>query len=321
MAQAPGLTCICCGGSSFHRFRTIKNYKLYKCDQCGFVRVAPLPGVKQLEEFYNQTRTEGDNKSLRKKLLGAFMGEANNPKRDYFGQVLAKVSTLVNKTKFDILEIGAGFGYFIHYANTSGHKAIGTEMTREYAEMSSEDLNGKIIHVEGDRYADHFAPASVDLIYMEHVFEHVLHPQELLVQIKRMLKPGGVFFVAVPNINSMSSKFFGKHWSWGAPPDHLYFYNPENLSLLLQRNGFEIIDVSAKDYPHRSIPQLYSLRKIFNIVRKLTGRKPKPYSYRYPVKFGDFITLLPYYIFNPFIRRANKNNKGNELIIFARCPR
>ena len=54
--QAPDLTCICCDRRAFRRFRSVRGYRLYRCDGCGFVTVHPLPRQEDLRRFYNETR-------------------------------------------------------------------------------------------------------------------------------------------------------------------------------------------------------------------------------------------------------------------------
>jgi 2-polyprenyl-3-methyl-5-hydroxy-6-metoxy-1,4-benzoquinol methylase len=317
MEQTLELTCICCGSDSFQHFRTMKGYHLFRCMSCRFVTVHPLPDIKTVEAHYNDTRTGEEKRLLRKQMLPRFMALSNNPKGDFFRSVLSKVSGMLAKPALDILEIGSGFGNFVHYANSNGHHATGTEVTREYADMSSESLNGRIIHVEGGRYTDHFRCASFDLIYMEHVFEHVLHPEALLSQIRQLLRPGGVLFLAVPNMGSLSSRLQGKYWAWAAPPDHLYFYNQSNLFLLLEKHGFSVTEAFTKDYYHRSIPQMFSFQRALNVCRRLCRMKPRSYKYAYPETPGDHLLLAPYYLLYPFIRRSWKRSGGSELIVFA----
>jgi 2-polyprenyl-3-methyl-5-hydroxy-6-metoxy-1,4-benzoquinol methylase len=319
MKETPELTCICCGSDSFRHFRTMRGYTLLQCRACRFVTVHPVPDVKTVEAHYNDTRTGEERQRQRKKLVAGFLAKPNNPKRDFFNSVLSKVSAILGKPALDILEIGSGFGYFVQYANSTGHHATGTEATKEYAEMSSESLNGRIIHVEGGRYTDHFERASFDLIYMEAVFEHVLHPEAILSQMRRLLRPGGVLFLAVPNMDSLSSRLQGRYWAWAAPPDHLYFYNQSNLSLLLEKHGFSVTESFAKDYHHRSIPQMFSFRRALNVGRRLCGMEPESYKYAYPETPGDHLLLAPYYLLYPFIRRSWKRLGGSELIVFARC--
>src|SRR3990170_3583847 len=108
MNETPALTCICCGSGTFRHFRTIKRYHLLRCVACRFVTVHPLPDIKTLEAYYNDTRTGEEKQLLRKKLSPESLAVSNNPKRDFFSSVLAKVSGIVAKPVLDILEIGSG---------------------------------------------------------------------------------------------------------------------------------------------------------------------------------------------------------------------
>jgi SAM-dependent methyltransferase len=296
----------------------LKGYDFVRCSVCGFVTAHPMPDLATVEAHYNETRTGEDRQRQRRQLIAEFLDKPNNPKRDYFREVLTKVSAILGKPALDILEIGSGFGAFVHFANAIGHRATGTESTREYAEMSSESLNGRIVHVEDDRYTDHFAPASFDFIYMEAVFEHMLHPEAILTQMRRLLRPGGVLFLAVPNQDSLSARMQGRYWAWAAPPDHLYFYNRANLSLLVEKHGFRVIEAITGDYYHRSIPQMYSFRRALNLGRKLVGKAPKPQRYAYPETVSDHLLLLPYYLLYPLIRRSWVRSGGSELVMYAR---
>jgi SAM-dependent methyltransferase len=319
-STAADLTCICCDRRAFRHFRTVRGHRLYRCQACGFVTVHPLPDLEDLQVHYNETRTGEEKRRRSGQSLAAFMTASNNPKRDFFENVLSRVTAMVRRPSMDILEIGSGLGHFIHFANETGHRAIGTEVTAEYAELSSERLNGRIVYVEGDRYAEHFPPAAFDLIYMEHVFEHMREPEPILAQIRQLLRPGGVLVLAVPNMDSLSSRLQGRHWAWGAPPDHLRFYNPVNLSLLLVKHGFSVAASFARDYHHRSIPQLYSLRRSLNLWRRLVGRRPKPYRYAYPRTPAEHLLLAPYYLLYPLIRRSWRRSAGSELVVLARRP-
>jgi hypothetical protein len=124
-------------------------------------------------------------------------------------------------------------------------------------------------------------------------------------------------FLAVPNMDSLSSRLEGRFWAWAAPPDHLYFYNRSNLALLLEKHGFAVNESFARDYYHRSIPQLFSLRRALNLLRRLSGMKPAPHEYAYPRTLRDHLLLTPYYLLYPFIRWSWKHSGGSELIVVA----
>jgi len=54
----------------------------------------------------------------------------------------------------------------------------------------------------GDILDATFRPASFDVITRFHVFEHIYKPCVVLSKVFEWLKPGGIFYVLVPNINS-----------------------------------------------------------------------------------------------------------------------
>lgn len=316
--SAMGPECMCCGTRTSSPFRTVNGHRMWRCAHCGFVQVHPLPAQRTLDEHYDRTRTNDDERALRNELLRRFLASDNNPKRDFFDRILATASTRTGRRPLDILEVGSGFGVFVHYANTAGHRAVGTEVTETYARMSSEGLNGRILHVPEGRYTDTFAPASFDLVLMEHVLEHTTAPAQLLAQLHALLRPDGVLVVAVPNFGSWISRWTGRWWSWGQPPEHLFHYSPHNLGLLLERHGFMVVEREARDFMHRSIPQLFSLRRPLNIMRRAAGLKAKPFRYTYPRTVGDHLLLAPYHLLSPWIRRSWTKEGGSEIVIFAR---
>jgi len=48
-----------------------------------------------------------------------------------------------------------------------------------------------------------FADNSIELVYTNQVFEHVRHPQALLLEIQRVLMPGGVFIGSVSQLEAL----------------------------------------------------------------------------------------------------------------------
>ena len=109
-----------------------------------------------------------------------------------------------------------------------------------------------------------------DCIYLDQVLEHLKNPQDYLNEFQRILKPGGILFIASPNIKSFSSQFkiiFGKlglkkqrgrHYdTW----HHMFYYNPTELSKLLENKfGFEC---QLKGNDVFVLPESSSFRKGF----------------------------------------------------------
>jgi len=311
------MNCICCNSSEVIPRKDLRGYKMLVCSNCSFEFVYPLPSTKEIEAFYNKTRVVSDLKQIIKQHIEDFDKGGQAPKRDWFDGVFAAAKKYTHKEKLNILEIGSGYGYFIHHATRLGHKAIGTEVTSDYAEAANNAVNGDILYIPDGNYDKVAENNWADLVYLEHVFEHVLEPNQIIAQIKNKISSVGILHMSVPNSKSFLAKVMGSKWPWACPPDHLYFYNKKALVAFLERNGFEVLEVFAGDYYFRSIYQMYSLIPYTNILRKLIGLKPKGYPYRYPRSIGDILNLLPYWFLFPFLKLIGPN-AGNELTVIAR---
>ena len=79
----------------------------------------------------------------------------------------------------------------------------------------------------------HFAEQYFDAVILWHVLEHLDHPQTTLALISRVLKPGGLLYLEVPNLTSLQSCTTGKNWFHLDLEHHLYHFSPDGLHRLL----------------------------------------------------------------------------------------
>jgi predicted SAM-dependent methyltransferase len=119
-----------------------------------------------------------------------------------------------------------------------------------------------------------FPKNSVDRIYSEHFFEHLEYPHEVnvfLLEARRVLRPGGVLSMAVPDTAEILEAYVSRdeewfrltrerwHPSWCDTPlhgvnyhfrqcdQHKYAYDLETLSRVLEQVGFDGIRQRAFD--------------------------------------------------------------------------
>ena len=87
-----------------------------------------------------------------------------------------------------------------------------------------------------------FPPDYFDLVIASHVIEHVDSPREFTEKIKRILRPGGIFWFETPNIGSIDARLFRQHY-WGGYhfPRHWFFFDPVSVKKLADTTGFKIV--------------------------------------------------------------------------------
>jgi SAM-dependent methyltransferase len=315
------MECICCHSDNPKKKFKKNSFQIYECRSCGFQFVHPLPSMDLIEAHYNKTRVSNDIRGKIRKYLHDFKTNSNHPKRDWYDRILAKAKSYLNKQSLSILEIGSAYGYFVDYCNNNGHKAIGVEVTQEYASASKDLINGIVLCLKTDDYKKQFGDKKFDFIYLEHVFEHVLDPTFLLENLVYLLNDQGIIIIVVPNHKSFLSRLFRKHYLWTNPPDHLYFYDENSLRTLAERAKLQSVESWTGDYYHRSIYQFYSLdifiHTFYRVLNKLFKLNINTqHSYKYPRKLADILTLIPYFVLFPLINLLNKKyGMGNELTV------
>ena len=133
-----------------------------------------------------------------------------------------------------VLDIGCGRGALLAELAALGARGIGLERA---ALAAGRDDAGIDIRV-GELAEQEFAAASFDAVVLWHVLEHLVHPQAALAEIGRILKPGGLLLIAVPNNASWQARCFGRYWFHLDVPRHLHFFGHAGLQRLLRRQGY-----------------------------------------------------------------------------------
>jgi SAM-dependent methyltransferase len=93
-----------------------------------------------------------------------------------------------------------------------------------------------------------FENETFDVVLSTEVLEHVLNPEEYLLEVKRVLKPGGVFFFTVPFLMSLHE----------IPYDY-YRYTPYALEEIFKRVGFKDIKIKAMGGYNAAMAQMIGL--------------------------------------------------------------
>jgi 2-polyprenyl-3-methyl-5-hydroxy-6-metoxy-1,4-benzoquinol methylase len=141
------------------------------------------------------------------------------------------------------LDVGCSTGFVVEAARDAGWEATGTDLNPsaiEFGKTRGLDLRTVALDDGG------FEPASFDAVSLFDVLEHLIDPGATLRSCVRLLRPGGIVFLYVPNYDSASRLLMGKdaHFIW--PTHHLNYYTPATIRDLLARHGLETAYVATE---------------------------------------------------------------------------
>jgi SAM-dependent methyltransferase len=127
-----------------------------------------------------------------------------------------------------VLDVGAGEGTLVDALQARGREATGLER----GSARSDFLDASIEQVGGD--------GTWAAIVLWHALEHLPRPGAAIREAARLLKPGGVIAIAVPNDASLQAEAFGDEWLHLDIPRHLVHLSDASLRAELERNGLAV---------------------------------------------------------------------------------
>jgi SAM-dependent methyltransferase len=238
------IKCVLCGSIDYIPLLQAKDYRLHtteqvfglvRCLRCGVVYLNPRPSGVELAKFYPEAFYAGTN--VMSKFVCDFLNRLKFREVDHF------------KKSGRILDVGCGDGSLLFAFKARGWETSGVDTSEKACRLSVKTLGGNVYNCA--LKACSFPDSYFDVVFLNHVIEHMSCPNEELVEISRILKDDGVVFVRTPNVDSYQFGVTGDKWLHLDVPRHLVFYSPNTISLLLRNSGLEVVKITFPlfDFP------------------------------------------------------------------------
>lgn len=255
------VSCPACNSDRFvHRF-VKREFNYVECNRCQTLFVNPRPSSEILDWFYRESK----NYAFWNRHIFPTTEQSRREKI-----ILPRVKRTVDlcrkyNVKMDsILEVGAGFGTFcieIRAEKLFEH-VIGVEPTPDLAE-SCRRKGIEIIELplEKIEFPDN---ALFDVVVSFEVIEHLFSPREFFSHIFRLLKPGGIVILSCPNGRGFEVETLGP-LSDTIDHEHLNYFNPNSISMLLDSCGFKVLEVFTPGVLDAELVRKKAIDKTFDL--------------------------------------------------------
>lgn len=228
--------CPVCGSNELVKDREVKDYSTSKevfdiqlCTECSHRFTSPRPVESEIGPYYDNpdyiSHTDEDS---------SFFGKLYQRLRNVnLGWKKAHVAKTVPAGR--LLDYGCGTGQFLQYMSEVGYHCSGVEINEGAREKASKfgEVHASLEPLSG----------SFDAITLWHVLEHVYDLPALLSAFKKLLDHEGTLLIAVPNPESPDAVHYGSHWAAWDVPIHVHHFTKKSMSVLMEANGFEVVDV------------------------------------------------------------------------------
>ncbi len=146
-----------------------------------------------------------------------------------------------------LLEVGSHLGFALRLAQERGWQVVGVEPSLPLAELSREYFGVKVLT---GLIEDVDLPASsFDAVLLIDVLEHVKNPRHFLGRVARLLRPGGLVALQLPNTHFTLLKAAVIHRGLRREShvvfdaeEHVCHYTEQTLASMLETAGLELVD-------------------------------------------------------------------------------
>jgi SAM-dependent methyltransferase len=98
-----------------------------------------------------------------------------------------------------VLDVGCSLGFFTETALQHGAHAIGIDIDVPGVTTARRERDPGCAFLSAEGEALPFRDHSVDVVVFNHIYEHAVDPDEVMRQIRRVLKPDGVVYLGLGN--------------------------------------------------------------------------------------------------------------------------
>ena len=213
-------------------------FDYFECAQCGCLQILNFPA--NISDYYpadydayaqvNEKTISPLKHVLMRQLTNLYLNGIVPYRLKRWAPWLKKTGAKINSK---ILDVGCGTGtklkelYEIGFLNLTG---IDPFIPQNYTYYDRIHVYKKEVTQVNDKY---------DLIMMHHVFEHVPDPLQVLMQLNKILNPGGCVLIRIP-VTGYAWRTYKTDWIQLDAPRHLFLHSQKSIELLANEAGFSI---------------------------------------------------------------------------------
>jgi len=211
-----------------------------RCELCNTLYVSPRPKPARLLEYCRNSRSVNFfMKEILEKTMAVRKEKIFNPRAE-------RVIAAIRKSGISrelLVEVGGANGLFLEIMKER-KAAFGRYLNIEPSEEAARLTKERGFEVIND-FAENAKGLNADCVCAFELIEHVFDPLAFCNKVNGFLASGGLFIMTTPNIEGFDLMLLGRDSDNIGAPAHLNYFSPGSIRILLERAGFEQIEVET----------------------------------------------------------------------------
>ncbi len=289
--------CPACGRNQAGFYFSKQGYDYFSCPDCRLIFLSPSPNLTSIANFY------------RREYFGSKSGSLDSAYADYeadkkamdkfYSRILDRLKSKISGDYPRLFDIGTASGYFLELATAKGFQAEGLEINSEIAAAGRR--RGRMVFpgVLGDLPESWLTERTgcYQIITLWDTLEHFPNLAIAFRELEILLAPGGILAVTTPNAGSFWARLFGRRWHSYVPPEHLVFFNQDNLKDFLSSRGYQVLAIEPV-YKKFTFPYIFNMLyrwqklKIWDILARRLATVSFFQTFALTIPLGDNLLVI-----------------------------
>src|SRR5579871_1225855 len=246
LSRAEWISCNACGADEFQELAIAAGWHIGRCRRCSLIYLNPMPFFAPSEEF-SRLSLDFQYTRFQRNLTVQVLEHDKAQMRHQLERVACLRNGPIRAGRF--LDVGCGSGASVRAAADLGWEAAGIDIDPVLVEIGRNELQ---VDLRCGTLPDSLLESGrFDFIRFRDVIEHLPNPYEVLVDVARLLVPGGVTLIATPNEGALPTQvrlglgLARNKIATVPPPHHVHGFVTHTLARLIDRAGLHICQVST----------------------------------------------------------------------------
>lgn len=183
----------------------------------------------------------------------------------------------IKKLNFKSLcDLGCGSGYLLSAIKSKNSFLMGVENDDIAIKIASK--YGRILKIDLNK-KNFFIQEKFDIVVCYHLIEHLKRPENLVYNVKKIIKKNGIFVIGTPDFDSAMARYFKNKFRLLHDLTHISLFSTDSLLRFLRDHKFKILKI---DFPYFET-NYFNKKNIFKLFSKKNAISPPFY--------GSFVTV------------------------------
>ncbi len=229
------------------------DWHLKNCASCRLLYLENALPYEELEENYAWTRTsqhETRKRAAQRRITGWLRQTLKQARLRWLPHPKGRnlLCRLVGRGR--VLDIGCGSGAWLRQLDDA-FIPYGIEIDKRAAEIANAyatKRGGRVYQMDALTGLQSLDADQFDGVLMQSYLEHEIRPLEVLRAPGRVLRPGGVVIIKVPNIECWNRRLQRSGWPGFRFPDHVNYFTAETLRQIVARADLRVAQFNLLDH-------------------------------------------------------------------------